>query len=184
MCGPQNHTHSVTQTHMYEMVKFQEKVQGRHITAYYSVCAAARLPGSPEVATIDLSNISFQRFILSPLLVSGICQRLPHERHWPQCQNRAQNITAAAEMNTATLPLSALEFNIPNVHIGPLFNALVIGPNILLLVHIEGSGLIHHTNLISFHCNETPRPGENKIDFSIYLRSCFFHVSSQPASWL
>ncbi len=58
------------------------------ITANYFVCTVARLPGSPEVAVIDLSNPSFQHVILSPLPLSGATgTKLPHKKYPPQCQN-------------------------------------------------------------------------------------------------
>lgn len=41
----------------------------------YFVCTVAQLPGSPEAAVIDLSSPFLQHVILSPLPLSGACQR-------------------------------------------------------------------------------------------------------------
>lgn len=88
------------------------------ITAYYFVCTVARLPGSPEVAVIDLSNPSFQHVILSPLPLSGVCQR---------DQTATQKILATMSKLTSVQNSARCNeychsardrsrFNIPNVH--------------------------------------------------------------------
>lgn len=104
-----SHTHHHTHTHA-QCSWLTVKGLRLKITANYFVSTVARLPGSPEVAVIDLSNPSFQRVILSPLLLSGVCQR---------DQGATQKILAAkskltsgqnstAVMNTVTLPATAL----------------------------------------------------------------------------
>lgn len=79
---------------------------GLKITAYYFVCTGARLPGSPEVVVIDLSNPSFQRVILSPPLLSGVCQRdrAATQKILATMSKLRSGQNSAAAMNTTTRP--------------------------------------------------------------------------------
>lgn len=103
-----NHTHPVAQTHA-QCGWVTIKGLRLKITTYYFVCTVARLPGSPEVAVIDLSNPSFQHVILSPLLLSGVCQRdrAATQKILAATSKLTSGQNSAAVMNTATLPASA-----------------------------------------------------------------------------
>lgn len=73
------------------------------------MCSVARLPNSPEVAVIDLSNPYLQHVILSPLPLSGVCQRdqTAIQKILAAMSKLTSGQNAAAVMNTVTLPAVA-----------------------------------------------------------------------------
>lgn len=120
------------------------------ITANDFVCTVAWLPGSPEVAVMDLSNPFSQHVILSLLPLSSVCQR---DRGATKSK-RSIGQNAAAVTYTVTLPTMGSSFSFPSVHYYCskwwIFNALFLVQNTALVRQVQRSGSIYDVCWTSF----------------------------------
>lgn len=151
---------------------------GLKITAYYFVCTVARLPGSPEVAVIDLSNPSFQRLIRSPLLVFGVCQR-DQAAAWKILAIMSKVMSgqkSASVMNTATLPTSSQvlisQMSTSTAH----NNEYLIHLSLFKALHCpyRFKGLAWVMMCVVFHYCGPPQRGSQLTGLRPYLKMFFF----------